>query len=518
MKKLISVFLLGALILCACKDPSVNKPIDKPSSTDSAQSAQNVSADDALYLATTSFDSMHPLGTHLAGCRDFFYCIYNPLFSYNENNELIPCLAESYSFANDALSMTLTLRKDVSWQDGTGFTARDVIHTLAYLRENDSVYSSLLQPMETAVIIDNHTIRFTFLEPCAFFPGRLIFPIIPQHVSDIEATPCGTGAYIYKEEIAHNKHLLAANPHYFLGEPKTKTVFFTEYATDETASYAFAAGELSSLRGSAVNFDTFAVKDTMELVTVPTNQYEFLAFNFNHPILSGENIRKAISLAIDRNAIVKDLLFEAGTPCNLPLGASTGIQETLTALPSDAAALLEKEGFTLEENATCRTSAVGALRFTLLYNANNKDRAQTASSIAAALSSVGIEITPIGAPYNEYIDRLTGGNYELILCGTSLSDGSDLSFLLGSGGSSNYFGYASAVMDMRLASIAAAVSVEAREAELSHFASFFTETQPICGLYFKRNIMLFQKDIVQKPMAGEILFRNIHLWQVNTES
>lgn len=518
MKKLICIFLLATLILCACKDPSVKKPIDKTSSTENSQSAQDVSADDALYLATASFDSMHPLGTHLAGCRDFFYCIYNPLFSYNEKNELTPCLAESYSFASDALSMTLTLRKDVSWQDGTSFTSRDVIHTLAYLQENDSIYSSLLQPMETAVIIDNHTIRFTFLEPCAFFPGRLIFPIIPQHISNIEATPCGTGAYIYKEEIAHNKHFLTANPHYFLGEPKTKTVFFTEYATDETASYAFAAGELSALRGSSVNFDTFAVKDTMELVSVPTNQYEFLAFNFNHPILSGENIRKAICLAIDRNAIVKDLLFEAGTPCNLPLTGNSKIQETLISSPTEAAILLENEGFLPGENASYRTGAAGALRFTLLYNANNKDRAQTASSIADDLSSVGIEITPIGAPYNEYIERLTGGNYELILCGTSLSDGSDLSFLLGSGGSSNYFGYASAVMDMRLDSIAAAVSLDAQEAEFSHFASFFTETQPICGLYFKRNIVLFQKNIAQKPMAGEILFQNIHLWKTKDES
>ncbi|MDX2160515.1 MAG: ABC transporter substrate-binding protein [bacterium] len=141
--------------------------------------------------------------------RDITALIFEGLTRTNEFGEARPALAERWVISSDGLEYTFFLRQDVLWQDGTPFSAADVLYTMSVLRSpdfsGDSALGRFWRTVETEQL-EPFVVRFRLTQPLATFLDKVSIGILPEHVlrgtnaaalaaHPFNLSPIGTGAY-----------------------------------------------------------------------------------------------------------------------------------------------------------------------------------------------------------------------------------------------------------------------------------------------------------------------------------
>ena len=190
--------------------------------------------------------------------------VYSKLFKMDENLNLVPSLAKSYSVSDDNLTLTFELRDDVKWHDGTPFTAEDVVFTFKSMANPDytgprygevekivgakEFHEGTADDVAGIKLVNEYTVSFEFTE--VFAPGLVRIGadrgIIPKHIwesipvkdwkESAEAlnNPIGTGAYKIKEFVPGQYVELEAFGDFFGGKAKIDTFIF-KVANQDTA-------------------------------------------------------------------------------------------------------------------------------------------------------------------------------------------------------------------------------------------------------------------------------------------
>ncbi|MES1169868.1 MAG: ABC transporter substrate-binding protein, partial [Leifsonia sp.] len=135
------------------------------------------------------------------------YQVLDNLVSLDENNEVVPWLAESWEESEDGLSWTFTLKKDVTFTDGTPVDAEAIAYNFDYWvgGGNSTAYVWLLDYYKSATAVDDRTVRIDLLRPYPRLADNLTqgyFGIQSQHALETRtdeqncAAPIGSGAFI----------------------------------------------------------------------------------------------------------------------------------------------------------------------------------------------------------------------------------------------------------------------------------------------------------------------------------
>lgn len=289
--------------------------------------------------------------------------IIEPLARYNEKGELVPTLVteiptlENGGVAKDLLSMTWKLKSDVKWSDGTPFTADDVVFTWKYCTAPDGGCAQRAQyeGVKNVEVIDPHTVKITFTEPKPYPYSAFIgaqSPVIQKKqfencvgpaapgCTSANFGPIGTGPFVVKDFKANDVITYVANPNYRdPAKPAFSTV--TLKGGGDAASAARAVletGEFDYAWNMQVEPEVLATMVAAgkgKLVTAFGTNVERIVLNWYnpdpalgdkrstkeagpHPALSDPAVRRALSLAIDRDIIDEAGYGEAGKPtCNI---------------------------------------------------------------------------------------------------------------------------------------------------------------------------------------------------------
>lgn len=249
-------------------------------------------------------------------------------------SKLIPGLAESWRRIDDR-TMEFTLRKGVKFHDGTEFTSEDVVFTFSpeRLTGKDSVipdgrpYFGHLEKVEA---IDKYTVRFTTKEPDPVLDQRLTtygsfivskkswVDAVKGNTSDpkwlvealkvVNRKPVGTGPLKFVEWKEGDFQKFAANDDWYGGKPNFKTVTFRQVPELASRIAGLVSGETDLIVNVPPDqlpvFNRYKELQTKGMVLANTN---LLVVNANHPLLKDKRVRQALSLAIDRPALVKAL-------------------------------------------------------------------------------------------------------------------------------------------------------------------------------------------------------------------
>lgn len=376
-----------------------------------------------------------------AGTKDVYGAsmVIEPLARYDEKGALVPMLVteipsvENGGVSADLMSMTWKIKPDLKWSDGTDFTAEDVIFTWKYCMAPDGgcAQAAQYEGVKAVEAPDPHTVKISFTEPKPYPYSAFVgaqSPVIQKKqfekcvgaaapgCTSANFGPVGTGPFVVKDFKPNDVITLTANTHYRdPAKPAFATV--TLKGGGDAASAARAVletGEFDYAWNMQVEPEilaTMVAAGKGELVTAFGTQVERINLNhYNadpslgdkrstkeagpHPSLSDPAVRRALSMAIDRNIIDEAGYGEAGKPtCNIVPGpeayASTANDWCLTQDIEGANKLLDDAGWAKGSDGI---RAKNGVRLSYLYaTSTNSVRQATQELVKDMWSQIGVE-------------------------------------------------------------------------------------------------------------------------------
>lgn len=292
-------------------------------------------------------------------------------------SKIVPSLAEDWDISGDGLEYTFHLRQDVKFQNGNDFTAEDVAYTFnRLLTVEGGVNTELLDQVKGAAevidgsadtlegveVVDDYTVKITLKEPFAAFLSCLTAPGLS--IYDSEATEAagdqfgmdpavtvGTGPFRFTGWTFNDQLVLERNEDYWRGAPELPGVVIKIIPDTETQTMMFESGELDLLDLDFVTdaADRFLETYPDQIVQGPRVGITYLTMNFNIEPFQDVKVRKAVQMAIDRQAILDALYGGRGQVEHgiYPYGL-IGFHEGQTKIsydPEGAKALLSEAGY-----------------------------------------------------------------------------------------------------------------------------------------------------------------------------
>jgi len=355
--------------------------------------------------------------------------LFNGLFKYDKDGKPIEDLALSHTFETDT-KLIINLRKNVKWHDGKKFTSKDVVFTYTTILD-PKVFNSIksnYKEVKSVKALDNYTIEITYKK--AYFKALEIWMvgILPYHLlkdeknlmtSSFNKSPIGTGPYTLESFKVGQDIKLKANDTYFEGKPKIDELLY-KFIPDTNTSFLFLKQkklDLSSLTPLQIDRQIDNdFKKSFEIIESQSFSYSYVGLNLKNEKFKDIKIRRALSLAINRQELVDILFFGHGKICNGPfLPGSFAYDEKTKVVQQnikEAKKLLRELGYDKNNPFT----------FELITNTGNDTRINAAQILQYQLSKVGINMNIRVMEWQAYLNTVVHPrNYEAILLGWSLS-------------------------------------------------------------------------------------------------
>ena len=243
---ILSLIVSMSLLITGCnnaKETNVgDNSKDKNSISTTADTAGSSSKDSiTAYVGNNIFESsLDPV----KGAMSYGYSFTNnALTRVNSNSEYEGDLAESWNISEDSLTYTFNLKKGIKFQDGSDFTAEDVVFTYETVKSNQADNESVdLTRLENVEAVDDYTVKFTLSEPYSpFFDSIALLGIVPSDAYDSEVfdkAPIGTGPWKVIQYNTDQQIIVQAYEDYYEGSPEIKQVTFVKMDSKSAFSNA----------------------------------------------------------------------------------------------------------------------------------------------------------------------------------------------------------------------------------------------------------------------------------------
>ncbi len=331
--------------------------------------------------------------------------------------------------------ITFSLRPNVRWHDGEPFTSKDVEFT--FLKVMDPGTNTVRRPMFELVdrleTPDPHTVRVTYWKPFAPSLESWAIGVIPEHLfrdqdintSSLNRNPVGTGPFKFKVWEADEVITLVANPDYFEGAPNLRQLSYRIIPEPPLKELEFFIEGVDLDTPQPHQYHRYITDERFKVYERLGNGYTYIGYNLRLPLFQDVRVRQALTHAIDREAIVKFLLFDLGVPSTGPFPPQFWYSPPdVKPLPYDP----EKAGRLLDEAGWRDTDGDGLLdkdgepfRFTLMTNNGNNLRINTAVLVQRQLEEIGIDVKIELFEWSVFIrDKVNPRNFEAVVLGWGL--------------------------------------------------------------------------------------------------
>jgi peptide/nickel transport system substrate-binding protein len=395
--------------------------------------------------------------------------------------EVEPELAEKWEISKDGKRVVFTLREGLKWSDGAPLTADDVLFTFNDVYFNldiptdsrDSLRIGNKQELPKLEKVDARTIAFNLPEPFAPFMRSIGLPILPKHIlektvketnskgepnflttwaidTDVKKI-VGNGLYVFQEYVPGQRIRYQINPNYWRKDKEGRQ---QPYITNRTIQIVpnidatllkFQSGQSDAYGLRGEDFELLKPKEKEGGYTVynggPDFGELFVAFNllqgknpankkpFVDPIKSSwfNNVkfRQAIAYALDRQTMLDNIYRGLGalqdSPISVPSPFFLKPEDGLPAYTFNiekSKALLKQAGFLLGGDGKLKDKNGNLVRFTLVTNTENSDRAKLAAQMKADLQKIGITLDVLPLNFNTIVKKLdVTHDWDMVLIG-----------------------------------------------------------------------------------------------------
>lgn len=384
--------------------------------------------------------------------------IYEALVSTDPfDGTIVPGLADSYEIAEDGITYTFHLNKDVKWHDGTEFTSADVAFSIdAYLSpDTGSAYTTAIAlALASYEIVDDDTIKLIAKDKLATFlydvPGTMF--IVPKHIwegvefsawkndpgNTGDATRViGTGPFTFGEWVEGESVTLNKNANYWdpTAIPHVDQVIFRILPDQNAAIQALLAGEVDIIeRIPPAQYSEVNDAENANVAAFDTLAFNWYTLNHQKPIFQDVAVRQAMMYALDRKLIADEVYAgfaeqaDGTQPKLSPAYAPDRIETIYNFDPDKAMQILDAAGWTDTDGDGFREKDLNGdgsisedeiLRFDFNYTRGVATYDQQVPYMQEAWAAVGIDMLPQAVPFPTLQAREESGEFDAVLWGFS---------------------------------------------------------------------------------------------------
>ena len=502
--------------------------------------------------------------------------IYQSLLTYDGDLNLVPEVAESFKVSVDNLAIEFKLRRGVVFSDGSPLTSADVSATFHAITNptTRTPYADDYLRVVKFETPDPYTVRVRYAEP--FAPALSSWaglPILPAKVIALDADfnqtrlkeqPLGSGSYRLAQWRREQDFLLVANEK-STRAPWIGQLYYRVIPDQSTQWLELKAGNLDMLELTPLAYTRLIDGEwfTRQYSTYRalSNSYVYMGFNLKRAPFDDKRVRQALSYAVDREGIIKAVLFGQGEPIASIFKPGTWAYNTKLAPypfdPAKARALLEAagwrvgaDGVRVKEFGNCRKkekeiaapsarndgyAVSGAsplnptakcykkrLAFTLVTNQGNEGRLKTAQILQSMFADVGVKMEIRVQEWSSFLtNTVNPRDFDAIMLGWTLPAEPDPFDVWHSSktkpGEFNIVGFSNAEADREIVASRRVFDQAERKVHLDRLQEILHEEQPYLWLYAPYSLTAVHRRVqgIEPKPAG--LGWNSEQWWVPKE-
>ncbi|NBC96807.1 MAG: ABC transporter substrate-binding protein [Deinococcus-Thermus bacterium] len=493
---------------------------------------QSAWAEDLTIALSSEPTAMDPHYHNLGPNNQIAYHIFDRLINQGPNQELNPGLATSWEPVEDTV-WEFTLREGVTFHDGSPFTADDVAFTIERapnVPDSPSSFATYTAQITEVEVVDDYTVRIHTADPYPLMPNDLsTIAVISREAGEGASTAdyndgtaaVGTGPFKFVDYVPGDRIVMEPNEDYWGEVPEWDQVTFRPITSGPARVAALLAGDVDVVEGVPTSdISQLEENPDVDLSQGVSNRVIYLHIDSDRevtPMVTAKdgseidnpftdvNARRAISMAIDREAIVEEVMEGVAIPAGqlLPEGFF-GVSPDIDVPeydPEGAQALLAEAGYPDGFALT-------------IHGPNDRyiNDAAVVQAIAQMLSRIGIDTTVDTMPRSVYFGRASALEFSLMLVGWGSGTGeasSPLKSLIGTHdpekgwGASNRGRFSNEEVDSLLEEALRTVDDETREALLIEATEIAMDQVAIIPTHFQVNTWGTRAGLQYQPRTDE---------------
>jgi peptide/nickel transport system substrate-binding protein len=279
-------------------------------------------------------DTVDPAQTTTTTVANMVDYVVETLTAMSPDGKIQPWLAESWTVSPDGLTYTFKLRKGVLFHDGTPFDAKAVKWNFDRLKDPQvRVPIRAPFPIKETEVVDASTVKVTLTRPSSPFISALSWTtsaMVSPAAADKQGNEyknivhaVGTGPYVFKERKKGESFTVTLNDKYWGKKPSYDTVVFRIVPEAATRESLILAGQVDLIVLPPIADVPALQRNTnVKVLLAPSDRTIFISMNTTKPLLGDVRVRQALNYAVDKKAIIQNVLFGAADEMDAPMAPS----------------------------------------------------------------------------------------------------------------------------------------------------------------------------------------------------
>jgi oligopeptide transport system substrate-binding protein len=539
-KKLIAitlVLLMTVSLFTACgKKSTTNNVSAYPGTAEANSITVNIASEPPEMFSVTTTDT-----TSFSVLRH----VIENLVMLDENDQVIPGVAKDWSVSDDGLVYTFNLRDDMKWSNGEPVTANDFVFAwkslltpefasdyayFGYVFKNGQAFNEGTATADQLGFkaVSDYVLEVTLENPTAYFLDTLAFGVfapVNEKAYNEFGTAYGTDAnkMVYNGPFKmtswehENKIVLEKNPDYYNADKiELEKINMVMINDTNAALNAFKAGEVDVI---GVNGEQ---SDLMRSENYPVYTYDdgsvfYLEYNMTDPQLANENLRKAITYAVDKQAFIDSIVknsSKAATSFTAPVikGFENKFQQEVGNLVPTLDVEKAKEFYAkaLEELGT------DSVELTMITDDNDTAIKNAAFVQEQLKQNLGITINVESMPFKSRLERMSNKDFSIVFAGWGPDYNDPMTFLdmFETGNGNNHTSYTNPAYDELLNKVRTELDAKTRIGYLANLENILMEELPIGPVYWRSKDYILSGKIesgVTRTAFQDMNFRYVKL-------
>ncbi len=410
-------------------------------SDENLSSASSIIKDKLIVGIAGDVDSFNPLFGESSIGKDITHLMMLGLADLNDKSEFTGELAESWERSQDYLTLTYYLRKDAHWSDGVAITAEDVKFTYDLLRDTSvaSPNGWVTDFIKQVKVVDPRTVVFEFTKA---YPDQLFDTageIVPKHIlenvdrkeirsHEFGRNPIVSGPFKLKKWQGQQYLELIPNEYYFGEQPLLKRIIFKIIPDKTNMLLQLQTGEIDMMIGVEPDQVARLKAQNPEIRIYPISGrvYYYIGYNQKKSFFTSSNVRRALTMAIDRNKLIDASLQGFGKTCTGPVPPMIdwAYNNNIKEIPFDpdrAKTLLSDEGWTDSDDDGWIDKNGRTFEFILRTNTGNQIKSDLGVIVQDQLRKIGIKVSLETLEWTTFQKKLRKKNFDAYVGGWSTS-------------------------------------------------------------------------------------------------